>query len=219
MLLERLAEPDGPEILIVLTRGTGALVEKLIMGNNGNRTIRRLKRADRFNKLQVLYPVAPGKGENGSDCTILVHSKLVICDDFLLRVGSSNMNNRSVGLDTECDVAIETGKPESRRVIEALRNQLIGEHIGVSGEEIAAAIAETGSMLKAVERFNCHERCLRPFEAMTDDGPVRNFIGTWILDPARPFEPFWFLRIRGRKPSIPRRRFRRFQRKSHGVTG
>lgn len=219
VLLERLDEPDCPEILIVLTRGTGAFAETLIMGNNGNRNIRRLKRADKYGKLQVLYPVAPGKGPDGKDCTILVHSKLVICDDFLLRVGSSNMNNRSVGLDTECDVAIETGNPESRRTIAELRDRLIGEHLGVSGEAVTAVIAETGSMLQAVERLNCSDRCLRPFEAMTDDGPVRNFFGTWLLDPARPFEPFWFLNIRRRRPTIPRRRFRKFQRRSKGVTG
>lgn len=216
VLLKRLADPEGPEILIVLTRGTGAIAETLIMGNNGDRTIRRLKRADRYNRLQVLYPVAPGKGEDGGDCTILVHSKLFIADDFLLRVGSSNMNNRSVGLDTECDVAIETGRVESRRTIADLRNRLIGEHMGVGGEAVAAVIAETGSMLEAVRRLNCNERCLRPFAAMTEDGPTRNFWGTWLLDPARPFEPFWFLRWRRRRPDLPRRRRKR---RTHGLTG
>ena len=45
----------------------------------------------------------PGEPEN----EIGLHSKLVMIDDRFLRIGSSNLNHRSQGLDTECDVAIE----------------------------------------------------------------------------------------------------------------
>ena len=38
---------------------------------------------------------------------IYVHSKVLVVDDRLLRIGSSNINNRSMGFDSECDVAIE----------------------------------------------------------------------------------------------------------------
>ena len=34
-------------------------------------------------------------------------SKVAVFDDRLLRIGSTNLNNRSLGYDTECDVAIE----------------------------------------------------------------------------------------------------------------
>jgi phosphatidylserine/phosphatidylglycerophosphate/cardiolipin synthase-like enzyme len=213
VLLDLLEQPNGPEILIVLTRGSDALAERLIMGNNGNRNIRRLKKADKYDRLRVYYPVSPGKADDGKDCTILVHSKLVIVDDLFLRIGSSNMNNRSVGLDTECDVAIEADRAESRRAIVALRDKLIGEHVGLSGEEMAEAIAAAGgSILRAVEASNCNGRCLKPFSAMKEKGPDRNFFGTWLLDPARPFEPFWFLRLRPRRPTLPHRR------RTHGVT-
>ena len=37
----------------------------------------------------------------------MVHSKVMIVDDTLLRVGSANLNNRSMGTDTECDLALE----------------------------------------------------------------------------------------------------------------
>ena len=38
-----------------------------------------------------------------------MHSKIAVVDDQWLRVGSANFSNRSMGLDTECDVAFEAG--------------------------------------------------------------------------------------------------------------
>ena len=46
---------------------------------------------------------------------VMVHSKLMIVDDVLLHVGSANLNNRSIGLDTECDLAIEARTQGSAR--------------------------------------------------------------------------------------------------------
>ena len=39
-------------------------------------------------------------------------------------MGSANLNNRSIGLDTECDLAIEGSTQGERRAIERLRNRL-----------------------------------------------------------------------------------------------
>ena len=45
---------------------------------------------------------------------IYVHAKVSIVDDRLLRVGSSNLNNRSLGLDSECDVIIDAALDANR---------------------------------------------------------------------------------------------------------
>ncbi|HYE00459.1 MAG TPA: phospholipase D-like domain-containing protein, partial [Alphaproteobacteria bacterium] len=147
-----LARSDGPEVLIVLTLSVDNLLEHLAMAGNGDRLIRRLRRADRFGRLRVCYPVVPGA--DGKECAVGVHSKLVVVDDTLLRIGSSNLNNRSIGLDTECDAAIEAATPETRRAIARLRDCLIAEHLGVAPAAFAAAMAETGSMLAAFDRLN-----------------------------------------------------------------
>lgn len=207
-LLELLARPDGPEILVVLTLAVEGIAERLIMGANGQRMIRRLARADRHGRLLVAYPVADGHDQ----CRILVHSKLVMVDDAFLRIGSSNLNNRSVGLDTECDVAIEARDPDTARRIRDLRHELVAEHCGVTPAAYAAIEETEGSMLRAVRRFGADGRRLVPFAAMSDDGPTRSLFGTWFLDPARPFEPFWFLSRRRRRRTLPRRR------RTHGVT-
>jgi phosphatidylserine/phosphatidylglycerophosphate/cardiolipin synthase-like enzyme len=111
-----------------------------------------------------------------------------------MRVGSSNLNNRSVGLDTECDLAIEAGNADERRSIGRLRERLLAEHLGVSPESVAQALAAEGSLVRAIDVLNHNARGLRPFEAMATSGPVRPVFGTPLLDPKKPFEPLWFLR-------------------------
>ena len=36
-----------------------------------------------------------------------VHAKVMIVDDRSARVGSANLSNRSMGLDTECDLVLD----------------------------------------------------------------------------------------------------------------
>ena len=51
----------------------------------------------------------------------MIHSKVMVVDDRLLRVGSANMNNRSMGADTECDLAIEARNEAERRAMLEVR--------------------------------------------------------------------------------------------------
>jgi phosphatidylserine/phosphatidylglycerophosphate/cardiolipin synthase-like enzyme len=192
LLAGTLGLSDGPEIVIVLTRSSHGLVEHALMGRNRDRLLRKLKKADRHGRLRVFYPVVP----NGETCSeVLVHSKLMIVDDRFLRIGSANLNNRSIGLDTECDLAIEARRADERRAVRALRDRLLGEHLDVKPEEVAAAVQRERSLVRAVDRLNRAEgRGLRGFSAMEEEGPTAPFLGTGILDPREPFEPLRFLR-------------------------
>ncbi len=186
-LAKRLKARQGPEIVVVVTRESHGFLEQAMMGQNRNRLIRRLKRVDRYNRLRVFYAVTPdGKG---GEREIIVHSKLIIVDDRFIRVGSSNLNNRSEGLDTECDIAVETRSPEGRRAILAVRDDLLAEHLGCSAEEVTRTIEETGSLIDAVERLNIHGRCLRPFEMDHAVGETDSLMGTGVFDPKQPFWP------------------------------
>ncbi|MDQ4135977.1 MAG: phospholipase D-like domain-containing protein, partial [Pseudomonadota bacterium] len=110
VLAESLRRETGPEIVVVMTRESRGLMERFVMGRNRDHLIRRLKRADRHGRFLACYPVVPKA--DGSEQQVLVHSKLIMVDDDFLRVGSSNLNNRSYGLDTECDLAIEAASDE-----------------------------------------------------------------------------------------------------------
>ena len=65
------------------------------------RLVRALREADTHGRFHAYYPHVGGPGEG--TCLDL-HSKVMIVDDEWLRIGSSNISNRSMGVDTECDV-------------------------------------------------------------------------------------------------------------------
>jgi phosphatidylserine/phosphatidylglycerophosphate/cardiolipin synthase-like enzyme len=194
--LERhLADPDGPEIVVIQTHESHGWAEELVMGTNRDRLIRRLRKCDRHNRLRVYYPVIPN-GEGG-ECQVLIHSKLIIIDDVFLRIGSSNLNNRSMGLDSECDLAIEASTEEERRTIARLRERLIAEHLETQPSTFAEALTRAdGSIIRAIDELNAGRRGLRAFQAMTDDGPDVPAPGTSLLDPPEPFEPLSLFRRR-----------------------
>jgi phosphatidylserine/phosphatidylglycerophosphate/cardiolipin synthase-like enzyme len=192
VLEQHLANPDGPEIIIIQTHESHGWAEQRVMGTNRDRLIRRLRKADRYDRLRAYYPVVPAKD---GECQVLIHSKLIIVDDTFLRIGSSNMNNRSIGLDTECDLAIEATSDDIRRAIAHLRDDLLSEHLATDADTFTAAVSqEGGSLIAAIERLNTCDRRLRTFDAMFDDGPMEPAIGTGLLDPLEPFEPLWFLK-------------------------
>jgi phospholipase D1/2 len=186
----RLQEEDCPEVVIICTRSSHGLIEKIVMGGNRDRVIRRLKRADRADRLRVYYAVVPGPvtpGENG-EVEVLVHSKLMIADDELVRIGSSNLNNRSEGLDCECDMLVEAGNNEHRRAIVDLRNRLLSEYLGTTPESFAAAFMQSGSLIEAVDALNDGPRGLREFTVELP-GSISPISGTALFDPVRPFAP------------------------------
>jgi phosphatidylserine/phosphatidylglycerophosphate/cardiolipin synthase-like enzyme len=197
-----LARADGPEVVIVVTLTSSGPLEQFAMGHNRNRLLRRLIRADRFGRLRVYYPVVPRTGATSTECPVLVHSKVMVVDDRFLRVGSSNFNNRSIGLDTECDLALDVGLGANRRAIAGVRDRLLAEHLGVAPADVARAQAEAGSLVGAIDQLNTGERGLRPC-AISSKGPTRPVFGTFLLDPEAPLRPLSFLRKLGAQLLTP----------------
>jgi phospholipase D1/2 len=187
-LTRRLAEINGPEVVIVLTRASHGFIEKVIMGGNRDRLIRRLKRADRFGRLKVTYPVVPK--DDGTEQDVLIHSKLLVVDDRFVRIGSSNLNNRSEGLDTEADIGIEAGGEGCSQSIIALRDRLLAEHLDASEELVHQTMTRTGSLIRTIAELNVRPRGLRDMVVSVSEGEVQPVWGTDIVDPARPFRPF-----------------------------
>lgn len=200
-----LQRPDGPEILIVMTRSSRGLIEQFVMAHNRDRLIRRLKKADIHNRLRVMHPtVADEKGRS----EILVHSKLLVVDDILVRVGSSNLNNRSEGLDTECDLAFEAASTQHRAALSELRNRLLAEHMGTDAQTVAQEIVRTGSLFAAVDSLNGGARRLDYIPVAVAGRQTDPIPGTGLFDPREPFQPVLALRrwLQARAPALFRRR-------------
>ena len=120
---------------------------------------------------------------------IYVHAKISIVDDRLLRVGSSNLNNRSQGLDSECDVIIDAAlaaNAETPPAITALRHRLLAEHLDCTPEEFAAAEEKCGSMVDAIAALIGPGKSLEllPMEGLSE---AEDYIASHeLLDPESP---------------------------------
>ena len=161
-LEKRLAEPDGPEVVLVLRLLSHGWLEEHTMHVLRTRLIQRLRQADKYGRFQVYYPHIPGLSpENCLD----VHSKAMIVDDTALRVGSANLCNRSMGMDTECDVLVESrGDAQVARTIRDFRDRLLAEHLGVSRDALVGALEKGGGLHAAIAALHSDGRSLRRLE-------------------------------------------------------
>ncbi|WP_428264175.1 VTT domain-containing protein [Haliangium sp.] len=174
-LAARLAGADGPEILIVTPYEQMGRLEQASMGALRAQRVASLRAADRHGRLRILAPVV-------GDAHVNVHAKVMVVDDRLARVGSANLSNRSMGLDSECDACVEARDPSTVAVIRRFRDRLLGEHLGCSAEHVAEACDRTGSLLAAVDALVGGSRTLVALEA--DPGE-----GSPALELADPDEP------------------------------
>jgi phosphatidylserine/phosphatidylglycerophosphate/cardiolipin synthase-like enzyme len=179
----RLREPAGPEIVLVLPRRCPAWLEEWSMGVLRARAVQRLREADRHGRLRLYYPRIPGDG------CLNVHAKLMVVDDRIARIGSSNFSNRSLGLDTECDLAIEAGeRPDVGRGIAALRDDLLAEHLGTREARVREAIRERGSLIAAIEALRGGARSLEPLDDTRPGWAYEVVSRLGLADPGRPSE-------------------------------
>lgn len=147
-LAERLAEPDGPEVVLVSTGRSPSWFDSITMDTARAEVLFRLESADRHDRFSAFSPNTVG-GQR-----IIVHAKVTVVDDRLLRIGSTNLNNRSLGMDTECDVAIAPETPAGQDAVRRFRHRTIGHFIGVTAEQFEAAEAILGSTGKAMHQFD-----------------------------------------------------------------
>lgn len=164
-LSARLAEPDGPEVVVVSPKTQSGWLEEATMGVLRVRLHRRLKAADRHGRYLLYCPYIPGL-EQGC---LNVHSKVFSVDDELFCVGSANLSTRSMALDTECNIVIEAHGSEEeqvriRRAIAYLRNRLLAEHLASSPEAVDAEIRRHNSLHAAIESLQQPGRSLRVLE-------------------------------------------------------
>jgi phosphatidylserine/phosphatidylglycerophosphate/cardiolipin synthase-like enzyme len=156
-LAARLAEPDGPEVVLISTAKAPSWFDQLTMDRARGTMLWRLRAADVFGRFRAYCPVTSGRE------TIIVHSKVTVIDDRIARVGSANLNNRSGGFDTECELAVEAHDEEARRAIEAFRDRLAGHFMGCTGDAVAKARADYGGLVGAIDALNRDGR-LQPIE-------------------------------------------------------
>lgn len=174
----RLVEPGGPAIVVINPHAAQNHLEDQAMHVTRSRMIRHLRACDTHDRFRVLYPVTD------SGQPIYVHAKIMIVDDTLLRIGSSNIDRRSMGFDTECDVAIRAPNEVTRNLIRGFRDELLAEHLGLSPSEVTDEVTRQDSFIPALDQLcGTQRRSLRPL-------PLRreSWLGSLLAD-TRFFDP------------------------------
>jgi len=173
-------------------------LEQMAMDAARAKLVREIAKAKHGDRLRIYVPHTEGGDP------IYVHAKTAIVDDRLIRVGSANLNNRSMGLDSECDVTIDAALPANRDVgptIRRLRESLIAEHLGVERDDVARAFDRTGSLIETVEALRGDGRSLEWLDLIAP-GPLDEYIAeNELLDPTSPDAMFESLTERGLRKS------------------
>jgi phosphatidylserine/phosphatidylglycerophosphate/cardiolipin synthase-like enzyme len=170
----RLRETGGPEIVVVNPLEALSQFEDDAMHALRDRLIAELREADHEDRFRTYYPVSAASEP------IYVHAKVMIVDDTILHLGSANINDRSMGFDTECDIAI-TGPAE---VIAGFRQRLLAEHLGVDEDVFEQTHRRCDSLIDTVETLNPREgRRLRPLTNRPDTLTSRFLATTRLMDP------------------------------------
>lgn len=179
-IAKRMEEDSPPEFVVVMPRTADGWLEQVAMDAARVQLARAIAKADTQNRFRIYVPVTQG----GND--IYVHAKVSIVDDRLLRVGSANLNNRSLGLDSECDIIIDCALDANKgteSVISDLRTRLLAEHLGVDVEIFDKAFKKKGSLIDAIEALRGDGRSLDLLD-LTKPGPLDEFIAdNELMDP------------------------------------
>jgi phospholipase D1/2 len=184
-LARRMADMPRLEALLVSPSSHHGWIEARSMKAGRIRFMQHFSKAGVGERVRLAYPVL----RTGDTRTpVMVHAKVMAVDDRFLRVGSANLNNRSMGMDSECDLAIEARSWPQRRAIAHVRDRLIGEHLGRPAAAVAEAIAAEGPVLAALDRLARPERGLEPIIESGADLDAMSDAVSDLADPEQPLE-------------------------------
>jgi len=186
------ANPDL-RVLIVSCDHPQGIMEAKVMWANRVRFRDVIEEGGAADRVAMVNPIS---SENGLTKPVHIHSKLTIIDDRYLHIGSANICNRSMGLDTEWDVSIAGDEDAIRKQITATRNDLIREHCGREIADIQNIITSQKSVQTFLEDVPTSRQHFRRLE--DEEYRDQRFIklATFFGDPKKPLIPTdWTIRF------------------------
>lgn len=189
---QRLIEPDPPEIILVTALAATSWLQQAAMDGARIELMRALATHDHARRFHVYVPHTAG------GVPIYVHAKLMIVDDEMLRIGSANLNNRSMGLDSECDLFLDARRPVNRHIVPAItsfRHRLLAEHCGMAEAAVCAKLStggveQPGSMAALIDGAAQDGKRLLPFTLIPLSNTEKAIADSALLDAERPEEIF-----------------------------
>jgi phospholipase D1/2 len=186
-LASTLERDAGPDIAIISPSTQSGWLETSTMGVLRARIHNDLVRADRHQRYRVYCPWLDGDAEAAA--CLNVHSKILIVDDEFLTIGSANLSGRSMGLDTECNLAIEAkGDEQISAAIAGLRNRLLAEHLARDERAVAEAVRSNRGLIAGIEALRGPGRSLKSLAALAEDDWSALVPDHSLLDPEEPID-------------------------------
>jgi uncharacterized membrane protein YdjX (TVP38/TMEM64 family) len=181
LLVQRMLDVPQLRVLIVTPKLHSSWFESQAMQSGRGGFIEQFVAAGVMGRVRFLYP---STRDGGGAAAVMVHSKVMIVDDRFLRVGSANLNNRSMGADTECDLAFEATSEVHRKYIAGLRRQMIGHFCGVNEREIESNEADLFGFLDRLAESG-REKSLQPIDPAATTGGMAAVVQP-VADPREP---------------------------------
>jgi phospholipase D1/2 len=135
--LERRLRAEGRsalEVVLILNMKAETLKEQAAVGLAQAKEIVRIRKAaeETHHHVGIYYTLPECQPGENPDQATYIHSKLMVVDDRMLTVGSANLTNRSMSVDTELNIGVEaeSALDELGRSIANTRAVLLGEHTG-----------------------------------------------------------------------------------------
>jgi len=163
-LIERMSKREATplQIVLVMPNGADSVKEELVLGACQRQVLSSLFESAREFGHEIRLVHSQVETASQERLTTYIHSKLMIVDDKSFIVGSANLTNRSMGLDTELGLYLEAKQnPGLVERLAFLRASLLAEHAGGV----------------ALDRFLPIEGLVRAIDARCNDAGSRLTLG------------------------------------------
>lgn len=191
-LVEQLRSEPHLQLWVLSSRECDGWLEEYTVGARRVKFMQRFQDAGLGRRVKFAYPFVSSLDDGREQIPIQIHSKVMFVDDRFLQIGSANLNRRSLGFDTECDLGFEAETEEHRQQLAEIRNRLLAEHLGTSAAWVGEALRGGDADL----------RCLgaagngRGLAALPADAAVLEAlseVGADVADPVRAVDAREFL--------------------------
>lgn len=180
-LAEQMLRVPSLRVLVVAPKLHSSWLESQAMQNGRGAFIDCFSAAGVADRIRFVYPVSRS---GNIEAAVMVHSKLIIVDDRILRIGSANLNNRSMGADSECDLIFEAASDQHRDFIGSVRRRLIGHFSGLDEYTVAQNEDRLFCLLDEVSRAD-GAKTLREVESSVLTSKLATMVQP-VADPERP---------------------------------
>ncbi len=190
-IANRLAETPDLEVIFVSSLSSEGFFERHSMDSGRARFMSYLLAAGVIDRVRLVHPRVANDTADGQD--VQVHAKLMIVDDKYLRIGSSNLINRSMGVDGECDITVQATDAESRSHILDVRHDLLAEHIGTDIQTVQSEVTRLGSVRAMIDDRQGLPRTLKRTDYEVEVRKETAEIVEGLIDTERPGDPSQFV--------------------------